>query len=75
MEFVTTLKPHRVKETISVNDVRRRILDLTKPLAEIAKHIDITLSNFEDQKNEICSSQASAEDLKKMINIQVRELT
>ncbi len=75
MDYVSTLKPHRVKETISVNDVRRRILDLTKPLAEIAKHIDITLSNFKDQKNEISSSQASAEDLKKMINIQARDLT
>jgi len=71
MEYVSTLKPHMVKETISINDMRRRILDLTKPLAEIAKHIDKTVAEKEDQMDEIDNSEAAASELKKKINIQV----
>jgi len=71
MSYICDLQPHKVKETISINDVRRRILDLTKPLAEIAKHIDNTIAEKKDQMDEIADSEASAKDLMKMINIQV----
>ena len=71
MDHVSTLHPHRVKDTVSINDVRRRILDLTKPLAEIAKRIDITIDNFADHQKEIADTEASADDIRKMINIQV----
>ncbi len=72
MDHISTLDPHRVKDTVSINDVRRRILDLTKPLAEIAKSIDVTISNFRDHQEEIENSEASADDIKKMISIQAR---
>ncbi len=74
MDYVTTLSPHRVKDTVSINDVRRRILDLTKPLAEIAKQIDVTILNIEQQQDEIEDTEASAQDIRKMINIQVKIL-
>ena len=74
MDYVTTLSPHKVKDTVSINDVRRRILDLTKPLAEIAKQIDVTIGTFDQQKKEIEDTKASAQDIQKMINIQVLTL-
>ena len=72
MEYVNQLKPHMVQETVSVNDIRRKILDLTKPLADIAKHVDITIDNLEDEKEDVRRSEGSAEEIKKKIKIKVR---
>ena len=71
MDHVTTLEPHKVKDTVSINNVRRKILDLTKILAEIAKKIDVTIGKLDQQRQEILDTQASAKDIKERIDIQV----
>ena len=71
MDYVCGLEPHKVRETVNINDVRRKIIDMTKPLAEIAKHIDTTMGNLKDHETEIANSEGSADDLKKKIAIQV----
>ena len=74
MDYVRSLEPHRVKDTISVNEVRARILDLTKPLAEIAKVIDVTVANMKDNQDDIENNEKTAEEIKDAINIQVPTL-
>jgi len=36
---ISTLKPHTVKDTLTLNSARRSILDLSRPIAEISKAI------------------------------------
>ena len=71
MDYVSTLKAHKVQETVTINNVRRQILDLTKPLAEIAKQIGITVTTFNDQEEEIESPEGTAEEIFNKIKIQV----
>ena len=71
MEYVFGLGAHMVRETVNINDVRRKIIDLTKPMAEIAKHIETTMANLRDKEEEIANSECSADDLKSKITIQV----
>ena len=71
LSYINKLKPHKVKETVSINDMRSKILDLTKPLADIAKHIDITICNLEDRKEEVKTSTGNAEQIKANIKIKV----
>ncbi len=51
-----------------------QILVLTKPLAEIARQIDISIETIEDQKKEVETTEASAEDIFQRINITVESL-
>uniref|UniRef100_A0A183C162 G domain-containing protein n=1 Tax=Globodera pallida TaxID=36090 RepID=A0A183C162_GLOPA len=39
LEYVTKLEPHRIWETLSLNEARRTIMDLTHPLAMISQSI------------------------------------
>ncbi len=90
MEYVSTLTPHKVLETVTVNSVRRQvaehifskcelsyrfcpmqILVLTKPLAEIARQIDVSIETIEDQKKEVETTEASAAEIFQRINITV----
>ena len=71
MDHVTTLEPHKVKDTVSINNVRRKILDLTKILAVIANKIDVTIGKLDQQHQEVLDTQASAKDIMERIDIQV----
>ncbi len=71
LDYFIGLSPHKVHETISINDMREKILDLTRPLADIAKTIDITIKVLDDKKEEIEQSQGTVEQIKKEINIMV----
>ncbi len=71
MDYLRSLKPHKIKKTVSINDVRRTIVDLTKPLAEIARLIEIATSKMKDQIKEIKNSEDSAEEIKQRIDITV----
>ena len=53
MERVKTLRPHRVKNSLSVNDVRRRILQLDRPLTDLAQNIRENIRSIEDKTAEL----------------------
>ncbi len=74
MDYFTRLHPHKVHETISINDMREKILDLTKPLADIAKTIDITIKNLDDKKEAVRHNQGTVEDIRNTIQIKVRRI-
>lgn len=74
MSFVNSLEPHKVRETVSINDIRSKILDLTKPLADIAKQIDLTIKNLQDHKEEIQNTEGTAKEISDKIKIRVKML-
>jgi hypothetical protein len=74
LNYLSQLQAHKVKDTVSVNDVRRKILDLTKPLAEIARKIDVSIAVFEDTKKEIETDEKTAEEIKAAISIDIPTL-
>ena len=57
------LEPHRVRDTISLNEARRFIVALSKPLAEVAKTIDYSVQAAEDAKEMIRSKENDIEML------------
>jgi hypothetical protein len=74
LSYISALDPHKVIDSITINDTRRKILDLTKPLAEIARLIEVTIAVLEDKKEEIETIEKTAEEIKATICIQIPTL-
>ncbi|CAG8472109.1 16735_t:CDS:1 [Acaulospora colombiana] len=64
-KHITSLQPHRTEETLSLNNVRKNVMILSKPLAEIGQLIQVNISIIRDQQKEIENSSQSIEDLRK----------
>ncbi|KAL3088881.1 hypothetical protein niasHS_009173 [Heterodera schachtii] len=52
-KFVSGLEPHRTWETVSINEARRTIIDLSEPLALITGRIQMNLIRIKDCQNAI----------------------
>ncbi len=63
LNHIETLMPHRTKNTLSLNDARRLIVNLTKPIADISQNIQTNIRVLEDKKEEIENSEKSIEEL------------
>ena len=64
LEYITTeLKPHKVRETLSMNEARRIILAMSKPLTEVAKTIDHNLESAQRAKEHIHMYDADIKSL------------
>ena len=59
----TTIEPHMVKNTLSINDTRRMILILSKPLADISANIQQNILAIEDQKECLKGKELRMQDL------------
>jgi GTPase SAR1 family protein len=59
------LTPHRVKSTVSLNETRHMITELTKPMAEIQRTMKITIKMNEEQIASLCQDKLKKEDLEK----------
>ena len=57
----TKLKPHKVRETMSMNEARRIILAMSKPLAEVAKNINYNVQEAERVKQQKASFKQEIE--------------
>ncbi|KAI1798590.1 hypothetical protein F4811DRAFT_566311 [Daldinia bambusicola] len=68
--YFGTLTPHQVKNTLSLNNTRRTITQLTKPMAEIAQAIKASIAVNEDQASYIKHQTLSQDELKKKLKIQ-----
>lgn len=53
VDYVSSLTPHTVKNTVSLNDARRLVIDLSRPIAEIGRNIQENISVIEQKKKEI----------------------
>jgi len=74
VNYIANLIPHRVQDTVSINDARRLILDLSKPMAEIAQNIDVNLQVIEDRQRELLHMDADMTDLGKRLRIPTVDL-
>lgn len=68
------LVPHLVKNTISVNEARRIVVQLSQPLAEIAQLIQDNITILERHKSSLQLSDNTLADLKEKLYIPVVDL-
>ena len=61
---IACLIPHKVQDTISVNEARRLIVTLTQPLAEIAQNIQDNIKVLDQRKQEILDNENNIQLLK-----------
>ena len=52
-QHISTLNPHKVRNTLSMNEARRVILAMSKPLAEVAKTIQQNVQEGNEAKRQI----------------------
>ncbi|CAG2171334.1 unnamed protein product, partial [Oppiella nova] len=62
-EHIDGLKPHKIWNTLSLNDARKVILSLTKPMADISKNVQTNIAIIDDKKAEITSSKKAQKEL------------
>ena len=67
LSLIKTSKPHQVKDTISLNDARRVILALSRPLNEFAEEIQRNIKHFEEQKKKASAFGSEAQRFAKSL--------
>jgi len=65
IDYVSSLTPHKVKNTVSLNDARRLVIALSRPIAEIGANIQANINVVEQKKKEIDQAVARKETLTK----------
>ena len=68
MHRIISIKPHLVKNTLSINSVRYLIIELSKPLADITAHIQKNLQTIEIKRQEMLDSNLGRKELAKYIH-------
>jgi hypothetical protein len=63
MKRIEGTPPHQVKDTSCLNDARRMILHLTKPMADISRLIQTNIALIDDKKKELSSVDVRDSDL------------
>ncbi|CAG8521474.1 2935_t:CDS:2, partial [Racocetra persica] len=69
IRYFKSCKPHDIKDTISLNNARQIVMDLSKPLAEICQNIQINIALAEEKKEEIKKSDLTIADLKGKLHL------
>lgn len=68
------LKPHLTKNTVSINEARRLIMQLAKPLADISEVIGNNMYAWEQQMKNLKRENQSLNELKKNMFIPVIDI-
>jgi len=71
INYIASLKPHLVKHTTSLNEVRSLILDLSRPMLKITQTINNNLAVIKDKQKEVLSANMSKDELTKRLNVPV----
>ncbi len=74
IEHVATLKPHKVQNTVSINDARRLIIELSKPIADIAQNINVNLQVIQDKQHELELYEEDELELESKLKVPVIDL-
>ena len=74
IEYISSLPPHKVKNTLSLNDARRLIVALSRPLAEITSTIQSNIGVVEYRRREILESTEHKKDLTSKLYIPAIDL-
>jgi len=63
IDYISSLPPHKVKNTLSLNDTRRLIVALSRPLAEITSTIQSSIGVVEQRRRDVVESKKHKQDL------------
>jgi GTPase SAR1 family protein len=74
MSFIMKLPHHNVTDTLSMNDARRMVIELAKPVAEITQNIQNNIKAAEDRKRDVERNYASIEELNKNLYVKQKQL-
>ncbi|CAG8615329.1 8808_t:CDS:2 [Ambispora gerdemannii] len=66
--------PHKVKDTLTLNDARRIVINLAKPLAEAERLIKTNIALIDERQKEIDSCNESIQDLNRRLFIPQKDL-
>nr|CAG8433137.1 656_t:CDS:1 [Entrophospora candida]CAG8533703.1 13627_t:CDS:1 [Entrophospora candida] len=64
-KHLATRKPHKIEDTLSLNNARKIVLLLCKPLGDIGKLIQDNISIIRDEQNMVENSSRSINDLER----------
>ncbi|KAL7786204.1 hypothetical protein V8C37DRAFT_419623 [Trichoderma ceciliae] len=70
VNYFASAPPHPVTSTLSLNGARKLILELTKPMANIAESIRKNIQLCEDKKNELNDTRLTAQSLRKRLRLE-----
>ncbi|KIW82175.1 hypothetical protein Z517_05202 [Fonsecaea pedrosoi CBS 271.37] len=69
LNYIRQLEPHQVENTLSLNEARRLILQLTKPMAEIAQKINDTIELNQRDNELLRNSKLSKDEMLKKLDV------
>jgi len=74
IDYISSLPPHKVKNTLSLNDARRLIVALSRPLAEITSTIQSNIGVIEQHRQDVLQSRKHKDDLTNKLYIPAIDL-
>ncbi|XP_054165543.1 uncharacterized protein LOC128963095 isoform X2 [Oppia nitens] len=74
MRYIFDVKPHNVRDTLSINETKRTIKLLTQPLADITENIADNIKKCQIQTEKILQFRGNIEELKRELYIPVVEI-
>jgi len=74
LTYFLSLKPHLVKSTVSLNETRHMITELTKPMSEIIRTMNATIKVNEEQIESLSNDRLKKEDIEKQLYVTMRTL-
>ncbi len=74
MNYIFDLPVHNVQDTVSLSDARKIIMQLSKPIAEVTRNIQVNIKLAEDKQKEINTHDSSLKDFEKMLYLEQTEL-
>ncbi|KAK9717891.1 Ankyrin repeats (3 copies) [Popillia japonica] len=69
LKYMKSLKPHKIQDTVSLNEARRLILRLSAPLAEIAGLIEDNIQTNTKYEAILSNKTKSIDELKKYLKV------
>lgn len=67
MKYANTIKPHNVKETVSVNQIRDLILQLSKPMYDICEILQNKIIDLDTKIAESKNKDQNLNELKRKL--------
>ena len=69
ISYVGNLKLHDLQETVKLNEVRKILMELARPIAEISQNIQTNINLAKDKKKELENGNFTLDDLKSKLMI------
>ena len=67
-------EPHDLKNTTSLNNARKLILELAEPMVQLQKNARANINRIKDKENELNTSNKSKQELAKNLHLDVDDL-